>query len=91
MAKAKTTGLEHLTLSIIAFNGSGYADRESAEAFLDSYIKYTKWKRREKQNQLAITYYNSVLPLAESLLDCVYPTTHKANLKNYIKFKQFNA
>jgi len=90
MAKTpKTEGLEFLTLSIIAFNGSGYADRESPEAFLDSYIAYSQWKRREKSVSLANTYYYAVLPLCEKLLPAVYESSHKASKKNYNKYLEF--
>ncbi len=80
MPKPKTTGLRWLELSIVSFNGSGYANRDSAEAYLESYIKYKQWKRKPEAVKLAEQYYHSVLPLAEHLLEAVYPTTHKPAL-----------
>lgn len=87
--KPKTQGLEWLTLSIIAFNGSGYADRESAKAFMSSYIQYNSWKHRYEAVRLANDFYYSVLPLAESLLPAFSETTHKPSKKNYQKFVEF--
>ncbi len=90
MAKIpKTQGLEWLTLSIIAFNGSGYADRETGVDFLDSYIAYKQWKNKPEAVRLANQYYNTVLPLCEGLLPAIYETSHKASEKNYQKYLKF--
>jgi hypothetical protein len=85
----KTQGLQWLEFSIIAFNGSGYADRESADHFLDSYIDYKKWKGKPDEAQLAVENYHTVLPLAEYLLDRVYATSHKPNAANYASFLNY--
>lgn len=84
--KYKTSGLQWLELSIISFNGSGYADRNSGEEFIQSYIDYKNWKNKPDQARLAEQYYHAILPLAENLLEAIYPTSHKANEKNYHKF-----
>lgn len=89
--KPKTSGLEWLQHSIVAFNGSGYADRESAKAFMSSYIQYNAWKNRYEAVKLANDYYHSVLPLAEHLLPAISETTHKASKKNYQKFVEFRS
>lgn len=89
MKKPKTEGLEWLQHSLISFNGSGYAQRDSGKSFLDSYIKYNEWKRRQRGVELANKYYYAVLPLAEHLKDCVSETTHKPNAKNYADFLDF--
>ena len=84
MKTYKTTGLNWLELSIISFNGSGYANRTNAEAFIQSYIDYKDWKRKPEAVKLANKYYHSVLPLAEHLLPS--QPNHVANAKNYQKF-----
>lgn len=89
MKQPKTEGLEWLQHSVVAFNGSGYADRGGAEAFLDSYIDYNAWKNRPEAVRLAKNYYYAVLPLAEKLAPAIHETTHKPSLKNYKKFIEF--
>lgn len=41
----KTQGLEWLYLSMASFNGSGYADKSSPEAYLSSYRAYKRMKK----------------------------------------------
>lgn len=69
MRKPKTNGLEWLQHSINAFNGTGYANRETPEQFIDSYIQYKTWKNKQEAVQLAIKYYQAVLPLAQYLIE----------------------
>jgi len=64
----KTEGYVWVEYSLIAFNGSGYADRTSAESFLESYIDYNKWKNRPNAVELAHQFYVPLLALAEQLL-----------------------
>lgn len=43
--KPKTNGLEWLYLSLASFNGSGYADKNTPETYIASYLAYKKWKK----------------------------------------------
>ena len=46
MKARKTSGVVWLGHSMAEFNGSGYADRTSAELFLKSYLAY-KWMKHD--------------------------------------------
>lgn len=85
--KPKTEGYVWLEHSITAFNGSGYADRDSPEAFLDSYIDYKKWKRRPQGVQLANQFYEIALTLCQYLIDESPGPSHQPSAKNYDKFR----
>lgn len=69
MKRPKTSGLEWLQHSITAFNGSGYASRESGEAFMETYMRYKTWRNQPDAVELAKDYYNAVLPLAQYLVE----------------------
>jgi hypothetical protein len=64
----KTEGLEWLIHSLMAFNGTGYADMNSAEDFLESYIAYKMVKKKPDAVLLARRYKDAVLPTLEDLL-----------------------
>lgn len=80
MAKAKTQGFEWLYPSLMAFNGSGYADMSSSKDFLDSYIAY-KSMRLNKANKQAINlaslYRMEALGALEDLLTHTYGASRK--------------
>lgn len=80
----KTSGFQWVEYSLIAFNGSGYASRETAEAFVDSYIDYNKWKNRPEAVRLANQFYKPLLVLAEQLLPS---EVRKPSNKNWAKFQ----
>lgn len=84
----KTQGLEWVQHSLNAFNGSGYADRDSAELFLASYIDYNRWRKRPEACHLADEYYQALLPLAQHLLDTSLGPSHIPQAKNLAKFQQ---
>lgn len=86
-AVTKTTGLTWVEHSLIAFNGSGYADRSEATNFVNSYISYNKWKKRDNAVKLANQYYHALLPLAETLLPSVIE--RQPSKKNWSKYQQF--
>ena len=67
--KPKTEGLTWLEHSISAFNGSGYADYDSPEAYLDCYIDYQRWKKNPQGAKLATEYYHAVIPLVEHIVN----------------------
>lgn len=85
--KYKTEGLEWLEHSFTAFNGSGYADIESPEDFVDSYIDYNKWKKRFEAVKLATQYYAVLLNLAEHFIDVSEGASHVPSDKNLAKFQ----
>ena len=66
--KPKTQDLEWLVHSLNAFNGSGYADMNSPEDFLESYIAYKKMKDKPDAVLLAERYKQIVLPIITDLL-----------------------
>lgn len=87
--QAKTNGLEWLIHSVIAFNGSGYADYNSAEDYLDSYIAYKKWKKLPAQAELAQANRDLILPTVLELLDRTMGPGHKPSEKNINTFRLF--
>lgn len=84
----KTEGYTWLEFSFIAFNGSGYANRNSANDFVDSYINYKKWKNQNDAVKLATEYYKILLTLAQDLIDNSY-VTKKPSIKNWDKYQYF--
>lgn len=87
--KAKTEGLEWVQHSLTAFNGSGYADMSTPETFLESYVTYKRWKKRPDAVELANMYWNSLLPLAEHLIELGNGPTAPRSVKGYKKFNTF--
>lgn len=85
--RATTEGLEWLQYSFTAFNGSGYADRSSSKAFVDSYIDYSDWKHRQKGSELAKEYYGVLLELADHLIKNSKGAGITPTDKNMAKFK----
>lgn len=65
----KTEGLEWLIHSLMAFNGSGYADMYDADSFIDSYIAYKTIKKKLEAVRLAQMYRDTVFPTIQELLD----------------------
>jgi hypothetical protein len=65
----KTTGLEWLCFSFNAFNGSGYANYDTPEEFVQSYIDYCGWKKRTEAVALATEYYQELYDLACHLIE----------------------
>lgn len=85
----KTSGLEWLIHSLIAFNGSGYADYLSPESFIDSYVAYKKMRRRPDAAELAETYRDEALVVISELLEKTAGASHKPSAKNLAKFRQY--
>lgn len=82
----KTSGYEWLSHSIAAFNGTGYADRDSPVSFLISYIDYNHWKKREEAVDLAMYYWAIILDEIAKLLQRPTPSG-KASAKHYARFQ----
>jgi len=67
--KPKTKDLEWLIFSLMSFNGSGYADMNSAEDYFESYVAYKTIKQKPEAVFLANRYKEIVLPAIQELLD----------------------
>jgi hypothetical protein len=87
--KPKTEGLEWLIHSLMAFNGTGYADMTDAEAFLASYIAYKSMRRKSQAVGLAQRHKQDVLPTIEALLARTYGPGRAPTEKNRKKFEAF--
>lgn len=87
--QAKTQGLEWLVYSIMAFNGSGYADMNSAEDFLQSYITYKAMRKDNNATRLAQLYRVEILPTIEDLLDHTLGASRTPAPKAMKRFEQF--
>lgn len=81
----KTSGYQWVEFSVIAFNGSGYADRLSAEKFLQSYIDYKRWKNQPEAVKLAYDFSEPLLVLCEHLRQG--EVTKQPSPKNWAKFQ----
>ena len=89
MAKPpKTEGVDWLGYSLVAFNGSGYADRNSPEDFVKSYIAYNIWKKRDNAVLLATRHQEVAEIVAESLLKGTGPgqTPSSYRLRQFSEF-----
>jgi hypothetical protein len=88
---AKTKGGEWLYLSMAAFNGSGYADRSSADDFLRSYKLYKLWKKDLYAVELTRAIPEVALRYADHLVMMCQPPSHVASAKQMAKFVRFKA
>ncbi len=84
--KPKTEGLEWLVHSLMAFNGSGYADMNSADDFIDSYIIYNEMKNRPHAVVLVNIWRREITPEIESLLERTLGAGRTPSEKNLKKF-----
>ncbi len=87
--KPKTEDLEWLIHSINAFNGSGYADMNSAEDFLDSYIMYKAWSKKPEAVMLAQRHRENVLLTIEGLIERSYGAGRKPSVNALKSFQAF--
>ena len=58
-----------LEASLNSFNGSGFADRTSPEAFMESYLAYQRYKRRDYGQEQATRFWQSGLVVAQNLIE----------------------
>lgn len=86
---AKTSGLEFITLSLMSFNGSGYADMNDPDSYIDSYIAYKQMKKLHDQANSAVYYREELLPTISNLLEKTTGASHQPSDKNIIKFSKF--
>jgi len=68
-SKPKTEGLEWLVHSLMAFNGTGYADMDSPQDYLASYRAYKTNKKDKNAVSLSRIYELEVLPIITNLLE----------------------
>lgn len=87
--KPKTQDLEWLVFSLQAFNGSGYADMNSPEDFLESYVAYKKMKNKPDAVMLAERHKQNVLPMIEQLLAKTHGASRKPAQKYLDKLQAF--
>lgn len=89
MKEYKTTGAEWLYLSMATFNGSGYADKLSAEAFLDSYHDYKLYKDHTHALELLERYPDEALEFAGHLCNAKDPgrTVSDKNMRRFLEFR----
>jgi hypothetical protein len=88
MKQPKTQGLEWLYLSLASFNGSGYADKSSADSYVESYIAFKRLKKQTKAVDMVRSNYDSALNMAEKLVHA-RDAGHIPSQKNYDKFMEF--
>jgi len=90
MAKQpKTTDLEYLILSVNSFNGSGYADMDSPESFLASYVDYKRMKNKPDALLLVKRYRSEILEVIDTLLLNTYGAGRKPSQANMDRFQNF--
>lgn len=87
--KPKTQDLEWLIHSLMSFNGSGYADMNSPEDFLESYIAYKSMRNKPDAVMLANRHKDNVLPLLDELLQRTYGASRQPTERNLAKFESF--
>lgn len=85
---AKTSGTEWLYLSMASFNGSGYADKSSPEAYVESYKLFKAWKKKPLAVQAAKQFSDEAHFFAEKLVEA-NPPGITPNQKNIDKFRRF--
>jgi hypothetical protein len=88
-SKPKTQGLEWLLHSLNAFNGSGYADMDSPDTFVDSYISYKKMKKQPDAARLAEDYRPEALATVTKLLETTAGASRVPAQKYLDKFEKF--
>lgn len=84
-----TTGSEWLYHSMNAFNGSGYADKSTPEAFVESYKYYKAWRRQAAALAILKNCPLEALTYAEHLVNArdASVTPNKQNLERFEAFK----
>jgi hypothetical protein len=75
--KPKTEGLEWLIHSLNAFNGSGYADMNSPEDFLESYVAYKVMRDKPEAVVLAQRFKQDALLFLDDFLQKTYGASRK--------------
>lgn len=85
----KTAGLEWLIHSLSSFNGSGYADMDSPEAFLESYSSYKGMKKQSDAVRLAQIYKPEAIIVLRELLDRTYGASRYPSQDRFVEFESY--
>ena len=83
----KTEGLEWLFYSMSAFNGSGYANKDTAQDYYESYKMYKRWRKKLDAVRLAEVYEVEALTFSEKMLESV--DVAPPSDKNLAKYRLF--
>lgn len=78
-----------LEASLIAFNGSGYADRTDAGTYMESYLAYQTMKNREYGMEMATKYWGAGLVVAETVIETSPGASHHPSSASLKRFGQF--
>jgi hypothetical protein len=89
MKQFKTDGFEWLRCSLIAFNGTAYADRGSAEGFLNSYKAWKTLKRDTRALRLLESHWFDALTPAFILVTESQGASAQASKKMMAKFIKY--
>jgi hypothetical protein len=84
----KTTGTEWLYLSMASFNGSGYADKGSAEGYVYSYRLFKAWKKKKEAIEILDKFPVEAMSYAEKLIQANEAGMTPSD-KNLAKFEAF--
>jgi hypothetical protein len=85
----KTTGGEWLYMSMASFNGSGYADKSSAQHYIESYRAYKMMKKHHQAINTLNVHQEEALLFAEKLASDSVDSKYEPSEKNLRKFHQF--
>lgn len=86
--KPKTSGTEWLYHSMAAFNGSGYADKDSPESYVASYRAYKLWRKESEAISLIDHNKETAIYFACTLVEA-RDAGHTPSPKNQEKFRKF--
>lgn len=82
MKQPTTQGLEWLQHSVATFNGSGYADMESVDDYIESYVAYKALHNKNEAVLLIHKYVNEIKPTVEHILKVSLGAGRKPAPKN---------
>lgn len=88
MSKRKTSGLEWLELSMASFNGSGYADKYDANAYVESYKAFKTMKNDQYALELLDKYPSAPFGYAVELVHAK-DAGHTPSTNNLKKFSHY--
>ena len=86
---AKTQGVTWLGHSLTAFNGAGYADRDSPETFVDSYIAWKTMKGDQNAIDLATQYREVAEDVGRQMIENSHGAGKPMSKSTLKKFREF--
>jgi hypothetical protein len=87
--KRKTSGLQLLWLSLMSFNGSGYADYSGPEEYLESYKAYKTWKKDSEAVDLVTTLGAGLVPEIKEFISTTSGAGRTPSDRNLKKFSNY--